>query len=198
MSIYINKNNQQSGPYEDRIVIDQLRNGMLSPDDLAIRHGGTTWQRLGDIFPEAHPPGTELPSYFVPQPGVSSSEPPSKKGGCRKPLGWTVFGIGLLVMLVGAAVAIATPFAYSTLSCDFAEMDMKKVDELTKKYEAAKGTDEEFSVEYELKSALAGSEQSAKICAEQNSTKNMFQIGSIAVAFVGFLMALVGFFVRRV
>src|SRR5688572_26395849 len=51
MPVYINKDGQQSGPYEDNVVIDQLRSGMLSPNDMAIRHGDSSWQRLGDLFP---------------------------------------------------------------------------------------------------------------------------------------------------
>lgn len=49
--IYIYKDNQQSGPYEDNVVLDQLHAGLLSPDDRAIRHGETQWQSLGVLFP---------------------------------------------------------------------------------------------------------------------------------------------------
>ena len=202
MPIYINKNNQQSGPYEERVVIDQLRNGMLSPNDLGIRHGETTWRRLGDMFPNvgsspAPPPVSASPSG-APAAAQFASQPAKAAGGCRKPLGWTILAIGLLLMLGGGMVAIATPFAYSSISCDLAEADYKKIEELSKKYEAAKGTDEEIGIQYDLERAMAGYESSSKYCANEKSTKRMFQIGSIAVAFLGFLMAIVGFFIRRV
>ena len=51
MPIYISKNNQQTGPYEEHIVIDQLRSGLLSPDDLGIRPGDPSWSRLAELFP---------------------------------------------------------------------------------------------------------------------------------------------------
>ncbi|HUR99811.1 MAG TPA: GYF domain-containing protein [Pyrinomonadaceae bacterium] len=53
MPIYVSKDGQQLGPYEDSIVIDQLRNGMLSPDLLGIRQGDASWSRLGELFPAA-------------------------------------------------------------------------------------------------------------------------------------------------
>jgi hypothetical protein len=51
MPIYINKNGQQSGPYEDHVIVDQLRSAYLAPEDLAIRQGDSSWSRLGDLFP---------------------------------------------------------------------------------------------------------------------------------------------------
>ena len=205
MPIYINKNNQQSGPYEEHVVIEQLRGGYLSPNDLGIRHGETTWQRLGDLFPDAvsrsqpSPQAAPAPSS-VSQPVAAkmASSPAKAAGGCRKPLGWTILAIGLLLMFGGGLVAVATPFAYSTISCDLAEMDYKEVEELDKKYQAAKGTDEEVVVQYQLEQAMAGYEASSKHCANENSTRRMFQIGAIAVAVVGFLMLVIGFFIRRV
>jgi hypothetical protein len=53
MSIYISKNNQQSGPFDDAKVLEMLAGGQVSPDDFAIRQGGTQWQKLGEMFPNA-------------------------------------------------------------------------------------------------------------------------------------------------
>lgn len=53
MSIYISKNNQQHGPFEESKVLEMLGNGQLSPEDFAIRQGGSQWQKLGDLFPNA-------------------------------------------------------------------------------------------------------------------------------------------------
>lgn len=53
MSIYINRNNQQMGPFEEAKVLEMLKSGQLSPNDLAIRHGASNWQKLGDFFPNA-------------------------------------------------------------------------------------------------------------------------------------------------
>jgi hypothetical protein len=203
MPIYINKNNQQSGPYEDHVVIEQLRGGYLSPNDLGIRHGETTWRRLGDLFPEAaaRPAERTAPTpSAMPRPMAAqmASTPPKAAGGCRKPLGWTILGFGLLLMLGGALAFVGTFAVYSSISCDLAEIDNKKIDELAKKYEAAKGSDEEIEIEIELKREIAGAEQSNKYCADEKATKRMFQIGSIAVVLVGFIMLITGFFIRRV
>jgi hypothetical protein len=50
--IYIYKNNKQSGPYEEHLVLDQLKSGLLSPEDMAVRHGESTWQSLRTMFPQ--------------------------------------------------------------------------------------------------------------------------------------------------
>ena len=46
MQMYIHKNNQQYGPYEQAAVIEWLRNGECSLTDLAIREGTSEWQPL--------------------------------------------------------------------------------------------------------------------------------------------------------
>jgi hypothetical protein len=50
--IYIYKNNQQSGPYEEHLVLDQLRSGLLKPEDMAIRQGDSQWQPLRTMYPQ--------------------------------------------------------------------------------------------------------------------------------------------------
>jgi hypothetical protein len=68
--IYIYKNNQQSGPYEERLVLDQLKSGVLAPEDLAVRHGESQWQPLGNMFPEV--------ASVVPPPPVQFAASASK------------------------------------------------------------------------------------------------------------------------
>lgn len=58
MSIYISKNNQQQGPFEEAAVLEWLRTGQLSPNDLACRTGSNEWQRLEVLFPNASVPQT--------------------------------------------------------------------------------------------------------------------------------------------
>lgn len=58
MSIYLYKNNEQVGPYEESTVRDWLQNGQLSPNDSAIREGMTEWQPLGKLlFGDNQPSG---------------------------------------------------------------------------------------------------------------------------------------------
>lgn len=75
--IYIYKNNQQSGPYEERLVLDQLRSGMLTPEDLAVRHGENQWQPLRIMFPEV--------AKGVPQPPVPFPASAKKPVSAPKP-----------------------------------------------------------------------------------------------------------------
>jgi GYF domain 2 len=53
MQIYINKNNQQLGPFDESKVLEMLNSGELSANDLGIKHGGENWQRLGELFPNS-------------------------------------------------------------------------------------------------------------------------------------------------
>ena len=77
--IYIYKNDRQSGPYEDHIVLEQLRSGVLSSQDLAVRHGETRWQPLGELFPEATTPtpASTLPPVQNESPFPSASSKPA-------------------------------------------------------------------------------------------------------------------------
>ena len=63
MQIYISRNNQQSGPFEEAKVLEMLGSGQLSANDMAIRHGEQQWQPLAGIFPgiaaSTNPPMTQ-------------------------------------------------------------------------------------------------------------------------------------------
>ena len=53
MSIYIYKNNQQLGPFEENQIFEMLRNNQLSPNDSAIRQGEKEWRKISEVFPNA-------------------------------------------------------------------------------------------------------------------------------------------------
>jgi len=74
MAIYIHRNGEQFGPYEEQIVIDQLRKGQLSPDDLGIRQGDKDWQKLGVMFPDAAP-ATPSRDAIPPPPVIAEPAP---------------------------------------------------------------------------------------------------------------------------
>lgn len=82
--IYIYKNNQQSGPYEEHLVLDQLRSGLLKPEDMAIRQGDSQWQTLQEMFPQVSGAAPPTPVEFAARPAeraapaVSSREPESQ------------------------------------------------------------------------------------------------------------------------
>lgn len=52
MAIYVYKNNEQLGPYEDSAVAESLRSGYFSPDDMACVAGSSSWMPLGSLFPQ--------------------------------------------------------------------------------------------------------------------------------------------------
>jgi hypothetical protein len=110
MSIYIHKNNQQLGPFEESKVLEMLRNGEVSPNDMAIRQGETEWRKLGDYYPDAGStapapapvaaaqPAPNAPDQAAPVAAAQPAQKKSKKGlllGCA-----AFFVIALLIAAV--------------------------------------------------------------------------------------------------
>ncbi|MEY2483133.1 MAG: hypothetical protein QOK24_1661 [Verrucomicrobiota bacterium] len=56
MGIYLWKDNQQLGPFEEADIKSRLADGALSYDDLAWREGMSDWQPLRQIYPEPSTP----------------------------------------------------------------------------------------------------------------------------------------------
>jgi len=67
MPVYVHKNGQQLGPFEENIVISSIRAGQFSGSDLGIRQGDSDWQPLSEMFPEAR---SERQTGFVERPAV--------------------------------------------------------------------------------------------------------------------------------
>jgi hypothetical protein len=197
MSIYINKNGQQSGPFEDSVVIDQLRSGSLSPNDMAIRQGDASWQRVGDMFPGVSAgPSSALPIGASVAAPVASVAPAAKKGGCLKA---GLIGTGLILLLLGIAVGAGSRFIPST-SCDLAKSDEERIDKLERDIEKAKSDfkyDRIGPLAIELEEATTGYEVSKKYCDDDKFRDNMIGIAGAVLAVLGALMAVVGLFVGR-
>jgi hypothetical protein len=51
MKIYVHKDNQQQGPFDETEVDDGLKSGLYSPTDKACREGMNDWQPLEKLFP---------------------------------------------------------------------------------------------------------------------------------------------------
>ena len=202
MPIYINKDNQQSGPYEDHVVIDQLRSGMLSPNDMAIRHGEASWQSLGEMFPgvaaaPAAEPGVASKAAAYASEATASAVPSAKKGGgCLKA---GLIGTGLLLLVLGIAAAAGSRFIPST-SCDLAESDAEKIGKLQRDIEKAKSDmkyDRVAPLQRELDSTLSGAIVSQQYCNNDKFRDNIIGVSGGVVAFIGLLMAVIGLFVGR-
>ena len=198
MPIYINKDGQQSGPYEDHIVIDQLKNGTLSPNDLGVRHGESAWQRLDDMFPGVGVSQPEPPiRAAAPVSSVAPSTPVVKKGGGCLKIGLIV--VGLMFLLLGAGTAIGSRFIPS-VSCDLAESDARKIDKLRADLDKAT-KDGKFDkigpLQIELQEELAGATVSQRYCNDDKFRDNLIGVAGGVLGAVGFLMALIGLFVGR-
>src|SRR5215204_3549540 len=122
MSIYISKNNQQSGPFDESKVLEMLNSGQLSTDDFAIRQGASHWQKLGELFPDAgrqsaaqaafaqpanQPPAVNQPPV-VNQPAAAAVKPKKSRKGL-------LIGCLGILLLSGLVLAVVGFFAYRNM-----------------------------------------------------------------------------------
>ncbi len=112
MSIFVHKNDQQLGPFEEAKALEMLKTGEFTSQDMAIRQGETEWRKLGDYFPNAssQTQAAEPPAPAQPTPAAETEPAPkkSKKGlllGCA-----AVFVVAILI------AAVLGFFAYRNLS----------------------------------------------------------------------------------
>ncbi len=56
MQIYLSRNNQQAGPFEEAKVLEMLRGGQVSSNDFGIRQGDRQWRTLSEMFRDFAPP----------------------------------------------------------------------------------------------------------------------------------------------
>src|SRR6476661_743236 len=183
MQLYIYRNNQQTGPFDDESILAQLKSGALSPDDLGIRKGEANWQRLGDIFAGRIPAST--PVAAAPQPMANAAgqnfaaaaAPKANASGCRVALGVLMLVFGLIMFVGGIAFAVATPYMYSMPLCPIAESDYTEMQDLKAKYDAAKGMYDEQMAKVRLMQAMDSYDSSSRMCAEERGTRQLFIIG---------------------
>ena len=109
MLIYIYKNSQQSGPFEESIVSGWLKNGQLSPEDMACRQGDQTWKPLKVFFPNVQSASLNQGANFATV-NTRADNLDQKKGGSKIFL-YLLLGFGVLI-LVGA-IGIAAIFMMS-------------------------------------------------------------------------------------
>lgn len=203
MQLYIYRNNEQTGPFDEEAILAQLKSGGLSPDDLGIRKGEVNWQRLGDIFAGRIP---STPFAPAPQPMTNAAgqnfaaapAPKANASGCRVAAGLLMLIFGLIMFVGGIAFAIATPYMYYMPLCPIAESDYAEMQDLKAKYDAARGTYDETMAKVRLMQAMDSYDSSSRMCAEERGTRQLFIIGAVAVAIIGFFAAIIGLFVRRV
>ncbi|GEM_PF-5086371 len=97
MHVYICKNNQQSGPFEEWVVIEKLKTGHLSPYDMAFKSGESEWSTLGKLFPKA--------AWANNLPTKTQVQTPQTKSGSSKGVLFALLGLGglFLIGVIGLA-----------------------------------------------------------------------------------------------
>lgn len=108
MQIYLFKNNAQTGPFDEAAVLDGLRRGENSPDDLAIRQGDTNWQPLSVLYPEAAPSPSFSPPMSSPAPIAAAAPAPAERLVRGNTLHRVVYGL----LFLGSVLAFAGSLWY--------------------------------------------------------------------------------------
>jgi hypothetical protein len=190
MQIYIHKNNQQHGPFEEGKILEFLRAGQLSPSDMAIRQGETQWQSLGSIFPNVTASAATV-NLAV---NISTARPVAavqKKSGSRSALKILLVTFGLLLFLVGmGGVLYSFVLSFNAkFPCDAADDSYTKIEKLRRenKPENLK------LIEFELPSA----EVSQRDCNERKAQVTLVRVLTIPIALLGLFMFAVALFAGR-
>ncbi len=89
MQIYINKNGQQFGPFDEKIVEEMLRTNQFSPNDFGIRQGENQWKPLAQLFP----------NFNRTAPAIQNQNPPPVKTGSSKIWMFLLFGLGGILLI---------------------------------------------------------------------------------------------------
>ena len=188
MSIYIHKNNQQAGPFEESRVLEMLKKGQLSLNDMAIRYGETNWQSLGSLF--ANQPVASA-TAFASNSQTLAAYP--KKGGFRRVLGVCMLVIGILMLLVGSY------FSYNLFTaserpvfCQWEERDFQELQAAYAIYQKYK--DNESLAKFQSLNKIVESE--GRDCAAAIDSMKRYRILFSATTIIGFFIALIGFFLR--
>lgn len=186
MSVYINTNGQQSGPFDEEAVIAQLKNGQLSPDNLAIRQGETEWQKLGAMFPGAAAPAN-APSTFR-----------KVDSGCRKIFGYfTILFGGLFLVGAIALLIFFSGMGNGAAECAEAAADAKVAEQAKKDSESAKGTSSEVAAREKARETDLKAFSSNSVC-EMISGRWLRQRLIVIVSVVlGLIFAAAGIYIVR-
>lgn len=122
--IYIHKNNQQSGPYEEHVVLDQLRSGFLKPEDMAIRQGETQWQPLRTMFPNVIPVAAASASPASP-PDASTAPEPQYRNTTLLKVFFVLCFLGAVGILAATAYYIFTFGPTGNLEADLSRLGFR-------------------------------------------------------------------------
>jgi hypothetical protein len=81
MDIYITVGEETKGPYSRAEILDGLKQGAFSKDDLCAQEGWDEWKKLGDVF-------KERPVAKSPKPKAAKPPRIPRKPVAKKPAAW--------------------------------------------------------------------------------------------------------------
>lgn len=129
MSIYIYKNNQQSGPFEENVVSGFLENGQLSPEDMGCRRGDQEWKPLKILFPNVqYTPQNRSPNFAkVNALPTGTDNLDQKNGGGSKTFLYLLLGLGSLILVGVIGMAAVFIMSKSNRSVETSNLSNKNL-----------------------------------------------------------------------
>lgn len=185
MQIYISKNNQQLGPFEEAKVLEMLQSGQLSPNDPAVPRGGNQWQPLSVLLPTFNFIGTPFAGFNVPPTAFEASKKVRSKG-----LSVFILVLGILVFLGGAAFTVNRHTGFSNMACKEAERLLTETRQAREEFEFNK-TEENLK---KFESKRSSGRSWAVSCDTSTSAHRFWMASGIITAIVGLIITIVGFF----
>ncbi len=197
MQIFINKNGQQFGPFEENKVLEMLQNRQLSPNDFGFRQGDGQWRKLTDIFP-VHSINPSPPILPI---SISQTNKVKSNSGWRRFFGNILLRLGILILLAGV-VGAGRGYYYSQpaqhYSCQMADKNLQKSEQSLKEYQAAKGTPLEVEKGLKAKKDIDDFGAYSNSCGQLVASFRLWLFVFILIGIIGFVGTVGGFVVRRV
>jgi uncharacterized protein DUF4190/uncharacterized protein DUF4339 len=111
MAIYIRKDHQRLGPFDDNEVLAGLRDHKYFADDLGSRDGMADWKPLRDLYPgEPLPPPVPSPLSLAPPPPIPPPPSPPPPPPPRPPRLGDDTGMRMLLPVGRSGWAIAAGY----------------------------------------------------------------------------------------
>ncbi|MFV0388906.1 MAG: DUF4339 domain-containing protein [Pyrinomonadaceae bacterium] len=129
MKLYVYRNGEQLGPFEQSRVLEMITSGALSANDLGVRPGELEWQKLSAMFPAAkfassQPETAPIAGTQSAPPAVSTEKPKKKLSVFRLAIGLVTPLVFVLFFVCGYLMSNAyrvkgapTPFFWGAFLC---------------------------------------------------------------------------------
>ena len=122
MGVYVFRNNQVEGPFDELVIQQALANGTMSPGEQVCREGGQEWQTAAQIFQPVPKARSSIRSLWHKVNRLSGA------GAVLAALG-VVAVLFLVLIFIGAVFAPASPGVTATASSDLSALS-KAIEQL--------------------------------------------------------------------